>query len=237
LLVDGCIVKATGSKILSLLFLMIVVFFVFRFALAAYIFHDAESLFKNALQLEQSQKSQAFQFALKRVDQALNLRKNQAKALDLKGEILYRQWWLNPDGKSLESSTLLQQSKFFHEKSLAIRPEWPYTLLQLTRIEAHKPSLDEHFFQRFNQAFIYGKFETVIAFDLMRLGLLRWPELTAEAKEKVVEVTSISIQQKRNKLKKLRIILTDAGLYQYMCERVEKNSRQASLCHSISNVK
>lgn len=209
----------------------VAVFFVIRFSMAAYVFNDAETIFKNALQLEQSEKSQAYLQALERVDKALKLRSKQAKALDLKGEILYRQWWVKPDGEYLGNSSLLQESKIFHEKALAIRQEWPFTMLQLTRLEAHKARLGDDFYKRFNQTYEFGRFEVVIALDLMNLGLLRWNELNKEAKKKVIELTNLSVQQKRNSLNGVRDSLKKMGLYLFMCSRIEQNDRQADLCN------
>ena len=86
-----------------------------------------------------------------------------------------------------------------------------------------------------NQTYEFGRFEVAIALDLMKLGILRWNELNADAKEKVTELTNLSIQQKRNSLSSIREILSEAKLQEFMCSRVEKNDRQAYICNDGSN--
>ncbi len=214
---------------------MVAVFFVFRFSLTSYYFNNAEDTFKESLKLEQQEKATAYANALEQIGHVLKLRPKHAKALDLKGELLYRQWWLEPDGQYLSDSKLLQESKKFHEKALTIRKEWPFTMLQLTRIEAHKPSLDNDFYLRFDQTYEFGRFEAAIASDLMKLGILRWKELRQNTKESVVELTNLSVQQKRNSLSEIRKILQGAELQEYMCSRIEKNDRQAYLCNETND--
>ena len=218
------------SKMISMLIIMIAVFFVFRFSLASYYFNNAEESFKQGVTLELQDQSRAYTNALEQVEYAIKLRPKHAKALDLKGEILYRQWWLKPDGQYFRDSQLLQEAKVFHEKALAVRKEWPFTMLQLTRIEAHKPFLDENFYLRFNQTYEFGRFETVIGLDLMKIGLLRWNELNNDAKTKVVELTNISVQQKRNSLKKIAKELVEVGLFDYMCLKIESSERKQQMC-------
>ncbi len=215
---------------------MVAVFFVFRFSLTSYYFNNAEDLFKQGVESEQQNQLNIYTDALEQVNYAIKLRPKHAKALDLKGELLYRQWWLKPDGQYLGDSPMLQKSKEFHEKALAIRKEWPFTMLQLTRIEAHKPVLDEAFYFRFNQVYEFGRFEAAIALDLMNLGVLRWNELTSDAKEKVVELANLSVQQKRNSLSTIKKTLQAAELQNFMCLRIEKNDRQAYLCNENTQV-
>ena len=214
-----------------MLFLMTVVFFVIHYSTSSYYFSNAEENYKESFKQEESKRSAFLNDALEQIDYALKLRPNNAKALDLKAEIIYRKWWQNPDGKFLDDSKQLQRAKELHLQALSIRKDWAFTVAQLARIEAHKPVLDDEFFKRFDQVYELGRFESAIALDMMRIGISRWSELNDKAREKTVEFTRVSIEQKRNDLKFIRNLLLGFDLFDYFCSELSESERQKVVCN------
>jgi len=223
-------VNQTIANVFSLFFVFALLLFVSKFSLADYYFAKADSDFKLALTLDEPEKSNSFNQALYHLENSSKYRTRHAEALDLKGEIYYRLWWLNPDGRYLTDSNLLQKSKALHLQALQERQEWPYTMLQLAKLEAHKPFLDQDFYFRFDQAYQFGRYETSIGLELMKLGILRWQQLDIESRKKVIDLTHIAVQQKRNNLNDIKNSLETSDLFDYMCVNIEKTPRQNDLC-------
>jgi len=169
------------------------------------------------------------------LEKSLKFHQSNASSLDLKGEVLYRKWWQEPDARFLPDSILLQQAKELHLAALANRKEWVFSVLQIVRIESHTPQLNDEFFKWFDKAYSLGLYETSAALELFKMGIRRWSEFDLKRKEKIVELTNASIAKRGNSLKVIAEALYESRLFQYMCVRINSTLRQKSMCEKYTD--
>ena len=164
------------------------------------------------------------------IDESLKWRKSNAQALDFKATLLYQQWWLSPDAQFFSESKQLREAEKYHLDALKLRHDWSFTLAQLALIHSNKDVLDDQFAYWFSKAYEFGRYEAVIGRSLMEVGLRFWSQLNQSQKEMTVEFTRISIEQKSNSPRAMKVLLTQYGQLAFICSNTKPTERQEKVC-------
>jgi len=210
----------------TLLILCFVILSVYAVRLASSSYYYQKAIKQFSIDLERSNFLKTHDY----INTSLSLYRGNAQALDLRGEVYYRQWVIEPDQLYLSKSQLLQNAKAAHLEALRYREKWPFGVLQVVRIESHEQVLSAEFYEWFDKAYKLGKYETFVALELLTLGLLRWDELSSKAKTQTIELANSSIAKRGNKLRDLKSLFKSVGLLGYMCDKTNNTKRQQILC-------
>jgi len=216
-------------KVLSVLLLVWLIYLSVTWAVSDYYFSRAKDQF-NAIDFNQQRYARILNSPMAEVEKALQWRPSNTEAIDFKGDLLYRMWWLSPDGQYLMDSNLLKKAKQMHIKALSTRKNWPFTMARLALIYSHQPQLDENFNIWFSKSFDFGRYETQIARSMMRVGLENWLQLTSQQQTQTVEFIRLSIEQKVNQTRDIKQMLINFDKLQYVCSKLPISIRMQEVC-------
>lgn len=164
------------------------------------------------------------------VDRSLAVRGSYADALDLKADLLYKSWWLSPDGQYLHQSDYLQEAVRLHLRALKVRKGWVFAISRLALIHSHQQVLDEKFHHWFFESHRLGLNETLIARSLMEVGLLNWERLTYDQRTITLDFIRVSIEQKANSPQSISMVLRRYQKREYVCRELPDSPRKITMC-------
>lgn len=167
---------------------------------------------------------------LEDVTRALDLRDTHADALDFKADLLYRSWWLSPDGQYLSQSSFLQQAAALHLTALETRQGWAFSSARLALIYSHQSKLDERFEHWFAEAHRLGLYETRVARSLMIIGLQNWTSLSVNQQELTMDFIRASIEQKPNSPQWIARVLDRYQKRNDVCDFLPDTARKLKAC-------
>lgn len=206
-----------------------------RYAIADYYYEKAKSRY-DASNLRSFEFSSELQPFIDVVDRALTWRRSHADALDFKADLLYRSWWLSPDGQYLDQSALLQRAVRLHKEALNLRRNWSYSSARLALIYSHQAKLGKEFDKWFLETHRLGLYETSIAKSLMTIGLQKWSQLNKRQQDYTMDFIRVSIEQKANSPEAMAILLDRYKKRAEICLNMpNKTPRAIAVCTKLES--
>jgi len=219
-----------SKRFLVVFSLLVVSAFSFKYAISDFYFDQAKGKYAS-LDLRTVEDKSEFDEILTDLNKSLSWSENNAKALDLIGDLLYQQWWIFPDGQYLQNSELLQRAEVVQLKASKLRPKWAFSAAHLMMLYSQQEAIESDFSYWFERSYELGRYETSISLLIMQVGLEKWSRLTKDQKIKTVDATRISIEKRGNKPREIRAYLKRKKKLEYICEQLADTKRKELTCN------
>lgn len=164
----------------ALVFLVLVIF-VFRFAMADMVSYPARYASDAWFKEDRLPSIEELEKALEEADSARAWNPHHGEYQDLKAYLL----WLvilkeqrEPKAESqARINTLAQEAINLHQAAIKLRPRWPYSWSGIALMKAYQQQFDDQFEQAVHQAVRYGPWENTVNIQIALAGQLAWPTL------------------------------------------------------------
>ncbi len=223
-----------GAKKLGWYLLILVFFCVFylgvRLSIAEYYQAKAKATYKPITLTEKLADNHLLLSALYFINKSIKFNPYNAEAYDYKAYLLMEVWRFDPDWPYPSGSKRLNSVLENHYTALMYRPNWPYSSVSIAQIASLDPILQPQFYEAFDHAYDFGRYDKNIAFWLMQLGLSRWSHLNEKYRSKVIDVTYLSLMQKSNSPLDIKQLLVEANLLIAICSKIDSSVRKQQMC-------
>lgn len=152
---------------------------------------------------------------------AIKLNPYQARFYEEVGRVYF--WRFFVEDRQIESfeqsQSVINEGAEYLRKAIEKRPTWPSTWAYLLRLKSIGGQIDPEFVQIWDRTIVLGDWEPIVQMTLLEAGLIHWPILDADLRERVLKIF-VEMTSKAYSTQQAMLTVDRVGLWGLVCNEL-----------------